>query len=31
LTLQEGETSGNGERAVSELEMELAVINSDLL
>jgi hypothetical protein len=31
LTLQEGETGGNGERAVSELEMELAVINSDLL
>jgi hypothetical protein len=30
-TLQEGEDGGNGDRAVSELEMELAVINSDLL
>jgi len=29
-TLQEGETGGNGSQAVSELEVELAVINSSL-
>ena len=31
LTLQQSETGGNGDRAVSELEMEVAVINSDVL
>ena len=31
LMLQQGETGGNGDRAVTELEMELAAINSDLL